>query len=80
MNSPPGPSLRKRVIRRLDSLAGEINSCLIVAAIGLACVDLVGYAAEFSQSRFTDAYATPWGGAVDAIGTAPILGAGSFSQ
>jgi hypothetical protein len=73
--SLPQPPFRKPMLRRLDSLIGEVNRCLAVAAIGLACVDLVGYAVIFSQSHLTTAYATPWSGPVDAVGAAPVIGA-----
>jgi hypothetical protein len=80
MTPSPEPSLRKRVIKRLDSLAAEMNRCLAVAAIGLACVDLVGYAAIFSQSYVPTAYAAQWSGAVDSVGAAPIIGADTYSR
>jgi hypothetical protein len=78
--SSPEPPFRKPMMRRLDSLAGEVNRCLAVAAIGLACVDLVGYAVIFSQSHLTSAYGTPWSGAVDAVGAAPIIGADASAK
>jgi hypothetical protein len=74
--TPSSPELpfRKRLIRRLDSLAGEVNRCLAVAAIGLACLDLVTYAVVFSQTHRTRVDAAPWSGPGDAVGAAPVIG------
>jgi hypothetical protein len=71
---------RKRLLRKLDALAGEVNAFLAVAAIGLACVDLVGYAAIIGQSHATDFEMARWAGPVDAVGAAPIVGPDTFAQ
>jgi hypothetical protein len=67
-------------MRRLDALAGELNGCLIVAAIGLACVDLVGYAALFSQSHAMTVAAAAWSRPIDAVDTAPIIRVDAFGR
>ena len=64
----------------LDAIAAKANRCLVVAAIGLACIDLVGYAAIFSQSHAMTVEAARWSGAVDAVGAAPIVGFDAFAE
>jgi hypothetical protein len=71
---------RKRLLRKLDAVAGEVNAFLAVAAIGLACVDLVGYAAIVGQSHATAFEMARWAAPVDALGAAPIVSPDSFAQ
>ena len=38
------------VLRRIDRMAGEVNAFLVVAAIGLAMLDLAYFAQKFVDS------------------------------
>jgi hypothetical protein len=80
MPSSPRSPFRKHLLRRLDRLAGEVNHCLAVAAIGLACVDLVGYAVIVSQAHPTNVAARPLSWPIDSVGTAPVVGLDQVAQ
>ena len=72
---PPEVPYRKRIVTRLDHLAGELNRCLAVAAIGLACVDLLGYAAVAGRAHSANMDTAAWQGPAGAVGTTPPAGA-----